>query len=675
MANKTKKGNRPAQARRRKQPAKRASAPKPRASQDRQTPGPSAQAAPDPPAVRARIWPAAALLFSAYFLLEGFAALLLKPESPLGLGFGALWALLLTGLCLLLPRLAGQIAFGLTYCVCLCWTLAQTGYFQVFGKLMWLSDMRYVSEGSHYFDTVLASFPVLWWVGAGVFLALGVLGVLWMPKGRRSLRLRLGWGLVSAAAVAGLFVMPQAVYLQDQGVWGTRSDYMQVISYRASYQTMYDAKKTYNACGIYQLTFRDLWKHVVYPLTPGYRQAVEEQVEQIDQYFTDRGPGQDNEMTGIFEGKNVILVLMESMDDWAVNPQDTPTLCRLMDEGINFTNFYTPGYGSVRTFNTEFCVNTGIYLPTTGDYAFNYVTNDYGESLAGLLTEAGYDAQTFHYNEANFYSRGVFEPAMGYSAYNSYMDYTQDEDELYDDCFLFNDPDLRDLFFRDGPTLNFIITRSAHLSYVYREVLSNWALQKYPEYQGISGDEEVDCMRVKAKLVDDLFARLLLELEVRDQLDNTVIVAFTDHYAYGFEDVDLMMELSGVEDPLLLEKTPCFIWSPDGPSLQVDKTLHTADLLPTVLNLMGLDSPYAYLGQDAFDQRYQGYALFPDGSWVSDGVAARPDGAGSASIVANAKGKELTQEEIQAMVSKAVEFAKISNLILQTDYYRVKGDS
>lgn len=626
-----------------------------------------------PPVFRARTWPAAALLFSACFLLEGFAALLLKPESLLGLGFGALWALLLTGLCLLLPRLAGQILFGLTYGLALAWTLAQTGYYQVFGKLMWLSDMRYVGEGSQYFDTVLAGFPILWWMGVGVFLALGVMGVLWMPKGARPLRLRLGWGLASAAAVVGLFLMPQAVYLQDQGVWGTHSDYKQAISYRASYQTMYDAKKAYDTCGLFQLTFRDLWKHVLYPLTPGYRQAVEEQVEQIDRYFADRGPRQNNEMTGLFAGKNVILVLMESMDDWAVNPQDTPTLCRLMDEGINFTDFYTPGYGSVRTFNTEFCVNTGIYLPTNGDYAFDYVTNDYGQSLAGLLTQAGYDAQTFHYNEANFYSRGVYEPAMGYSAYNSYMDYTNLEDELYDDCFLFNDPDLRDLFFRDGPTLNFIITRSAHLSYVYREVLSNWALEKYPQYRGISGDEEVDCMRVKAKLVDDLFSRLLLELQVRDQLDNTVIVAFTDHYAYGFEDVGLMMELSGVQDELLLEKTPCFIWSSDGPSLQVDKTLHTADLLPTVLNLLGVDSPYSYLGQDAFDQRYQGYALFPDGSWVSDGVAVRPDGSGAARIVSNTKGKELTQEELQAMFSKAVEFANISNLILQTDYYRLQG--
>ena len=83
----------------------------------------------------------------------------------------------------------------------------------------------------------------------------------------------------------------------------------------------------------------------------------------------------------------------------------------------------------------------------------------------------------------------------------------------------------------------------------------------------MTGNEETDCMYVKAKLVDDMFARLLKELEAHGELENTVIVAITDHYAYGFKNEELMLECSGVEDVLLLEKTPCFIWSPDGPAL------------------------------------------------------------------------------------------------------------
>ena len=59
----------------------------------------------------------------------------------------------------------------------------------------------------------------------------------------------------------------------------------------------------------------------------------------------------------------------------------------------------------------------------------------------------------------------------------------------YDDCLLFDIPELNQLFFREGKTFNTIITRSAHLSYVYNEVLSHYALKKYPDYRGKYGSQ------------------------------------------------------------------------------------------------------------------------------------------------------------------------------------------
>jgi len=260
---------------------------------------------------------------------------------------------------------------------------------------------------------------------------------------------------------------------------------------------------------------------------------------------------------------------------------------------------------------------------------------------------------------------------MGYEEYVCYEDYVTEhtEDDLYSDLFLFDYEAVADDFFRDGPKLNFIITRSAHLSYKYNEVLSYYALKQYPGFRGMTGDEELDCMYVKAKLVDDMFARLLQELEARDELENTVIVAYTDHYAYGFKNEELMLNQSGVEDVLLLEKTPCFIWSAGGPALEVEKTLNTADLLPTVLNLLGVNSPYEYIGQDAFDDRYTGYALFPNGSWVCDGVAYS---AASEEVFILQEGKTADQVRIETMAGYANDFVRINNLILETNYYKGK---
>ena len=604
-----------------------------------------------------------------YFLVECYAYLLLQPGDLMGLAFGGAWALLLSALVLSLPKTAGRIVYGTSYYIMAGWTIGQTGYYQTFGKLMWLTDLFYLDEGAVFLGDVLRGFSAVWWIGAVVLLVLGGVLIAFWPCWRKRALTWMTGTVVATAAIVALLLLPQALFVRDNEIWGTHSEYGQSSSFRARYNTMYNAQSVYEISGIYQLTARDFWKHQIYPSLPGYQIELQAKMKTVDDFFAKRGEKQANDMTGIFEGKNVVLVLMESMDDWMITEEDTPTLVRLMEEGINFTNFYTPFYGSARTLNTEFCANSGIYLPTNGHYVFDYVTNHFNQTMASQFVDNGYTAEVFHYNEPSFYSRGVFEPAMGYNKYNTYEDYTEDEEDLYDECYLFNNTDLNDLFFREGQTFNFIITRSAHLSYVYNEVLSYRALKQYPEYRGKYGHEEVDCAMVKAKLVDDMFARLLQELEEHGQLENTVIVGITDHYTYGFDDVQKMMELSGVAEEFHLEKTPCFIWSANGPAMEIGKTLNTADLLPTVLNLMGIDSPYHYLGQDAFDEDYVGYALFPDGSWIVEGTLWRPEYGDNMQLLTE-DAKPLTAEQMEQMNAYLVEFGQVSNLLLTTDYYK-----
>lgn len=603
-----------------------------------------------------------------FFRSAGYAAQDLGNVDLWPLAFGLVWAVLLTGLLRLLPRAGSRVVYGVFYFAALIYTAVQTGYFLLFREMLWLSDFRYASEGADY-ASVLLKYPLGWWLSLVGLLALGVVMVWKFPERKRMWQRTVLAGTAAAAAIAAAVLLPEVVFRHDRQVQYAGSDYGRSQSAEAAYENMFNAHRLYQVCGIYQTAVRDLFINLLYPLSPGYADAQQDNWEKIDQYFAQREDQGDNGMTGIFEGKNVVLVLMESMDDWVLG-EHTPTINRLMEEGINFTNFYTPGYGGVRTFNSEFCANTGTFLASNGGYAFDYVTNDFRQSLASQLTELGYSALVYHYNSPAFYSRGVFEPAVGYDAYISYQEYVteQTKSELYDDQFLFNNTEVSESFFREGPKLNFIITRSAHLNYVYNEVLSHWGLQKYPEYRGMTGDEEEDCMYLKARLVDDMFARLLSELEAHGELENTVIVAFTDHYTYGIEDQQLVLDRSGVTDSLLVEKTPCFIWSADGPALEVDKTLNTSDLLPTVLNLLGIHSPYSYIGRDAFDETYTGYALFPDGSWVTQGVAYN---AKTKKVIYLEEDAPAATEQFREEMAKTVnDFVQINNLILKSDYYQ-----
>ena len=615
------------------------------------------------------------LLPLSFFYLELFAWMFLGEGHSWPLAFGALWAVALTGLLRLLTHKAAKVGYGVVYFACAVYAGFQTGYYNLFSGMMWLSDFRYAAEGSDY-ASVLFSYPLLWWLGIAAMIAIGVCLIWKFPKWKPHPLPMAVWAVAAAACICWAVALPQKAFDHDRDIQYARSDYGRAQSAQAAYENMFNPHRLYQVCGLYQTLGKDIYANMIFPHTPAYVRQQREATAQIDAWFEARPERQENAMTGLLEGKNVILVLMESMDDWMFG-NDTPTLNRLREEGIDFTNFYTPVYGGIRTFNTEFCINTGSFLSSADGYAFDFVTNHYDQSLAHRLTEQGYSAKTFHYNDPSFYSRGEFSPAMGYSEYVCYGDYVRETDEkvkknlLYDDLLLFDNEELNNRFFRSGqPTLNFVITRSAHLSYKYNEVLSYWGLKKYPGYKGLTGNEETDCAYLKAKLVDDLFARLMQELEEKGQLDNTVIIGVTDHYTYGYKNMEALLELSGVEEEILLEKTPCFIWASGLEGQKVDKVLNTADLLPTVLNLLGLESDYDYIGHDAFDDRYPGFVPFSDGGWIY-GDIAYDAGSGEYTSISG-KQQTVTAELRQQMDETVADFIRINNLILETDYYKGK---
>ena len=617
-------------------------------------------------------------LFGFFFLAYERSSF--DPAQLWPLAFAGLWALLLSGLLWLLPRTAARISYGVIYFLTVIYAGFQTGYYLMFDQMMWLSDFRYASEGADYAD-VLLSYPAGWWLGLLGLIVFGAL-LLWkFPRWQRSPQGAVAAVLVVALAIGGAIALPEWVFYCDYQALQDGSeadrlaagDYGRMQSAEAAYENLFNAHRLYQVCGLNQMLCKDLYTHVIYPMTPSYLVAQKEAKGQIGQYLTDHA---SNDMTGLLEGKDVILVLMESMDDWMIG-EHTPTISRLMADGINFTQFYTPGYGGIRTFNTEYCINTGSFLSSQGGYAFDYVTNHFDQSLASQLTEQGYSSKVFHYNDPAFYSRGEFSPAMGYEEYVYFRDYVSEEDwemQQYDDTLLFENDDLCDEFFREGQNFNFIITRSAHLSYKYNEVLSWWGLKKYPWYRYETDREETNCALLKARLVDDMFTRLLQELEEQGRLENTVIIGVTDHYTYGYRhddgttDTETLMALSSVQKELLLEKTPCFIWSADLQPMEISKTLNTSDLLPTVLNLMGVDSPYRYIGHDAFDGGYDGFVPFSNGSWISGNLGYDA----TENLLFTLDGTEPAPDPdfVSDMHLRVQEFVENNNLILKTDYYK-----
>ena len=612
------------------------------------------------------LWMAASFMAPELFMRHFIGA-----NDLYGVWMSLCWAVVFTALLLVLPALLCRIFYGIAYFAAAAFAVGQTGCHTILGHMIWVSDVVHLGEGAEYGGTIAEGLNAPFWIGTALLVAIGIVGLIAAPKCKRS---RWRWALCLLIAALGMtakhYVLRDCLYY-DENDAKTVMYVTRFVPTRYSagiYNTLYEAEPVYRVCGYYQLVEQDILRHHIDPLLPSYRAALEAKKQVADEFFDERGEHADNEMTGLFAGKNVVMVLMETMDDFLVNEEDTPTICRLMSEGINFTSFYTPIYSSIHTFNTEYCVHAGHYLPTSGKSALYYSGNDFSQTMPSRFGALGYSTQTFHYNAPDFYNRGVMLPALGFEAYNCYADIAGvdiNDPLMYDECYLFKNAELRDTFFPDGPFYNYIITRNAHTPFTYDDPFGAWSIAQHPEYKGKYGREDLDVISCKVRLIDDLLAELVEQLEQSGHLDDTVIVAFGDHYAYPMTDQQLVLDRSGVDNTYLAMKTPCFIWANGMEHMDVDKTLNTADLVPTLLNLFGMEDSYDYLGRDAFDPGYEGYVVFGDGAWLYNGVLF----AGGTVL------KELTpgaaaRTDIEAMQDFVARYLKTNDAVLETDYYR-----
>ena len=143
---------------------------------------------------------------------------------------------------------------------------------------------------------------------------------------------------------------------------------------------------------------------------------------ELEEWFQSRPAHEDNEMTGLFEGKNVVLVLMESMDDWLVNETDTPAIYRLMNEGINLPTSTPPISAACALSTPNSAPTPACICPPTGNMPLITAPTTFPK-VCPPFPRPGLQYAAFHYNDVTFYNRGVMEPAMGYEAYNCYKNF------------------------------------------------------------------------------------------------------------------------------------------------------------------------------------------------------------------------------------------------------------
>ena len=564
--------------------------------------------------------------------------------------FDVCWIfIVLLGALFFLPKNWGRAVFGIIGGFFIILSFAQYIYFQIFNQFFRISSIALASEGGEYFSYAIFYLDVRVGVCTIIsLLCLVVTLVRWNPPTFQYKRKR----LFALIPVLGLIFMH--IYMQPQLFGESDQDWDSWSKPRVIYNEFSDVNKGIDVMGLYQFTARDIYKSAF-----GGSKYGKEDFEKVEAFAQKkREASSENEYTGAFKGKNLIAVMLEGIDDWMISEKYTPTMEYMMENGINFKNYYAPTFGTGYTLGSEFCFNTGFYTPPSAVSAVNFVSNSYPYALPKLFADAGYSSNSFHYNNQEFYNRGILHKSLGYEKYHSFQDYGLPDYVAQADSNIMKYDEIYNDMVKDAPFFSFVITYSGHVPYTFDDAKLALAKENHPELIDAGMFAEKNNCLILARDTDDFFKELLARLEADGILENTVIAVFTDHYAYGFSDQEKLLEYNKAVGDDLMYRVPAFIYSPALEPKAVTKPMQTADLLPTLVNLFGLYDSSCYIGEDALSEN-EGFAYFGNSAWLD----------GSVYYVPGEEAPKGQEERVKNGCERVRESLEINDIVIVGDYF------
>lgn len=303
----------------------------------------------------------------------------------------------------------------------------------------------------------------------------------------------------------------------------------------------------------------------------------------------------DNELKGVFKGKNVIFIQLESFENFLINAKAegqeiTPFLNKLSKEGLYFDNIYQQNNAG-NSIDADSIVNTSFLTLGGNITATNYGEFVYENSLQRILKKDGYTTISAHaeypseFNWTELHKNGFgadilwdlnqfnYDEIVGYGLSDrSY--FTQMASKL---------ENIQEPFYLFTPTL------SCHGPFDIGEQYRELTLPKKIDESKLGGYFQ------SAKYTDTQLEMFFDLLDKQGKLDDSVIVLYGDHAGVHkyYNDEIQQLNYDGDWWKPFDEKIPLIIYSKDS---NVSKTISASggkvDIMPTLLYLLGVDDSY-----------------------------------------------------------------------------------
>lgn len=339
----------------------------------------------------------------------------------------------------------------------------------------------------------------------------------------------------------------------------------------------------------------------------------------LHEYFKNERPSYQNEYTGYFKDKNLILFMAESFNGVVIDKELTPTLYKLTNSGFVFDNFYSPVILS--TIGGEFQELTGLY-PDLSMLSRVWRTgkNEYPFGIANLFKNQGYATFSYHNHDYNFQDRNIYLGSLGFDYYEACGNGL----EAKIDCSYFpkSDKDMIDQtideYIDQEHFMVYYATVSGHMNYDFTN--NAMSIKHKSEVEDLPYSNRVKAYIATQIELDQALESLLNHLENHGKLDDTVIALVGDHYPYALS-LDEINEMATEDKDATIEinRSNFILYNNQMETTHITKTASQIDVLPTIYNLFNL--PYdsrLITGKDILDSSYYGLAIFENRSWVSD---------------------------------------------------------
>ncbi len=342
---------------------------------------------------------------------------------------------------------------------------------------------------------------------------------------------------------------------------------------------------------------------------------------EINHYTKKKSAEPDEDFYGIAEGKNIILISMESTQQFVIGreingKEITPFLNDFINESYYFDNFYHQT-GQGKTSDSEFTIDNALYPLPRGAVFQTHALNEY-YATPEIIKEKGYYSTVFHGNNKSFWNRNNMYQSLGYDKFFAEEYYEINETNkinygLKDEPF-FNQS-MKYLKEVPQPFYAKFITLTNHHPFKFSE-----EDQLVPAFD--TGDPIVDRYPVTVRYTDEAIKNFIQQLKNEGLYEDSVIIIYGDHYGISEQHNNAMAQILDKEitpyESVQLQRVPLIIHIPGHEGKTISNVSSQIDLKPTILNLLGIEDEGVQFGTDLFSPDHKDFTILRDRSVVTD---------------------------------------------------------